>query len=726
MAMSVASKSVSFFALAVLCVVPFSTAAAYGGANSGAAPTETVTIRRDTYGVPHIFADTNEGVMYGFGYAQAQDHLLEMLTNYIRARGRLAEFFGVDDPGSPGSDTAYLDSDIQNRSAKVWDIAESGYSQADPVMRSEVEAFAAGVNRYIVDNGATLPPWVGFAAPVTGIDIVAFGRWTVMTAEYFVVNQELTGGMKQTWNSNEWVVGKTRSANGNVMVQIDPHVHWTIDCREYEAHLHGGDYNFLGATYYGFPAFALGHSDYFAMALTSNPVDTADVFIETLSTDLSSYLFDGQWYPVIDEPVTLKILGANPVTVPRRYTHGGERIIKKIDGVNKKAYSYRWVSMFQLDLFTQLMRGDKARNLTEFKQALSMLCGSKGNFAYGDRDGNVYYIYYACQPMKNETVDWTRPVDGSTSLNAWWGTLLPFNDLPQIENPASDYVINCNVAPWYVTEGSGINVKDYPCYLFRRRPDGSQGAGNTFRQIRATDLIVPNPAVTVAQMKEYIFDDFLVSAEWLKPLIEASIADPIARQYVNDPWNLIDPAGAILKKWDNRMGKNSSGGALFTLFYEALPQTLMAEERPRPQDMTLLERVKLLYLFETAALWLQTKHGAIDVPWGDVHKIRRGGQSYAVGGGSTKAQSLRIAGIDAIENGVTYCGHGSAYTMTVVLSDPVQSFSAKPYGQSEDPASSHFADLTRLYCDDVFKPVWFETADILANLESTTVLIYRH
>jgi hypothetical protein len=32
------------------------------------------TIRRDTFGVPHILADTEEAAAFAFGYAQAEDH----------------------------------------------------------------------------------------------------------------------------------------------------------------------------------------------------------------------------------------------------------------------------------------------------------------------------------------------------------------------------------------------------------------------------------------------------------------------------------------------------------------------------------------------------------------------------------------------------------------------------------------------------------------------------
>src|ERR1017187_9408288 len=49
-----------------------------------------VTILRDEYGVPHIFAQDAAGAAFGSGYAQAEDRLEEMLKNYRRAEGTLA------------------------------------------------------------------------------------------------------------------------------------------------------------------------------------------------------------------------------------------------------------------------------------------------------------------------------------------------------------------------------------------------------------------------------------------------------------------------------------------------------------------------------------------------------------------------------------------------------------------------------------------------------------
>ena len=53
-----------------------------------------VTIYRDNYGVPHIVGDTEEAAFFGYGYAQAEDHLERMMLQYRDAQGRRAEVEG--------------------------------------------------------------------------------------------------------------------------------------------------------------------------------------------------------------------------------------------------------------------------------------------------------------------------------------------------------------------------------------------------------------------------------------------------------------------------------------------------------------------------------------------------------------------------------------------------------------------------------------------------------
>ena len=56
------------------------TATAASAATAGEVqhPSEDVTIKRDQYGVPHVYADTTFDLFYGYGYVVAQDRLFQM------------------------------------------------------------------------------------------------------------------------------------------------------------------------------------------------------------------------------------------------------------------------------------------------------------------------------------------------------------------------------------------------------------------------------------------------------------------------------------------------------------------------------------------------------------------------------------------------------------------------------------------------------------------------
>ena len=53
-----------------------------------------VTIIRDDFGVPHIYAETDADAVFGLLYAQAEDDFPRVERNYVWAIGRLAEVEG--------------------------------------------------------------------------------------------------------------------------------------------------------------------------------------------------------------------------------------------------------------------------------------------------------------------------------------------------------------------------------------------------------------------------------------------------------------------------------------------------------------------------------------------------------------------------------------------------------------------------------------------------------
>ncbi len=65
--------------------------------------------------------------------------------------------------------------------------------------------------------------------------------------------------------------------------------------------------------------------------------------------------------------------------------------------------------------------------------------------------------------------------------------------------------------------------------------------------------------------------------------------------------------------------------------------------------------------------------------------------------------------------------------MVVVLREGgVVSYSATPFGQSSDPASSHYTDQgERLFAVGKLKPTWYRKKELLEHVESERTLVAR-
>src|ERR1039457_1756275 len=111
-----------------------------------------VTIYRDNFGVPHIVGETEQAVFFGYGYAQAEDHLERMMLQYRDAQGRRAEVLGK---AALGDRLEFNDHDyrwggdyLQRLLRAKQDVTENKES-IDPNTYQVLSAFARGVNDYI-------------------------------------------------------------------------------------------------------------------------------------------------------------------------------------------------------------------------------------------------------------------------------------------------------------------------------------------------------------------------------------------------------------------------------------------------------------------------------------------------------------------------------------------------------------------------------------------------
>jgi acyl-homoserine lactone acylase PvdQ len=179
-----------------LCLVPFL------ASGLGAFGAENVEILRDNYGTPNIFARTSAGAAYAAGYSQAEDRKDALLRNLRGA----------------GNDDTVL----------------------SPRLQAVINAFCAGINRYLIENPGP------DSAPVTLSMVTAFSRRAFTTIK----------------GSNDVLIGPARSSTGNVVAILDPLSDWNDDGRPYEMRWYVSDDQLMlsGVAPPGVPFPLVGHS----------------------------------------------------------------------------------------------------------------------------------------------------------------------------------------------------------------------------------------------------------------------------------------------------------------------------------------------------------------------------------------------------------------------------------------------------------------------------------
>ena len=191
---------------------------------------EQVLIIRDSYGVPHIFADSERALCYGSGYAVAQDRLGQMEKYRRAARGTLAELVGSESVAHDQQvrQEGYTDAEYQEQVDRL-----------DARYRAMLQAYADGVNAWMAEAKASgqLPALIKAAGielePWRPTDTAAIGA---MMARRFGSGggQELR--VQQVYNGLKTRFGPDRAAAifNDVAIAQDPYAPTTIPRGECE------------------------------------------------------------------------------------------------------------------------------------------------------------------------------------------------------------------------------------------------------------------------------------------------------------------------------------------------------------------------------------------------------------------------------------------------------------------------------------------------------------
>jgi acyl-homoserine lactone acylase PvdQ len=188
---------------------------------------ENVTIFRDDFGVPHIYAKTDADAVFGMLYAQSEDDFNRVEQNYIWAIGRLAEVEGEE----------ALYSDLRARLYMTVAEAKAAYESAPEWLQALCDAFADGVNYYLYTHPDVQPrlltrfePWMPmfFSEGSIGGDIEQIPLDGIRA---FYSGDDPTAGLRsdsppvfrEPAGSNGFAISGALTESGNAMLLINPH-----------------------------------------------------------------------------------------------------------------------------------------------------------------------------------------------------------------------------------------------------------------------------------------------------------------------------------------------------------------------------------------------------------------------------------------------------------------------------------------------------------------------
>jgi acyl-homoserine lactone acylase PvdQ len=681
------------------------------------ADTEEVTILRDDFGIPNIFASTEEGAVFGMGYAQAEDRLVELLKQYRRAEGTMAEVFGPE----------FLRQDYRQRLWQHRAIAEANYPKLSAKVRSILEAYQAGIKHYMNEHPEQVPSW---APELHSWQVTALSRYIIWGWPEGDAGGDLRrGGIEpdpiSPRGSNQWVIAANRTADRVPLALIDPHLGWYGEFRFYEARLYGGALQTAGMAIPGLPLSALGHNRYCSVAMTTGGPDAADVYEEELNPDNPrQYRYDGKWRDMTVRAEVIRVKEGDTVREAKlemEYTHHGPVVAHK----NGKAYAMKLPYFDQYQLTEQTYAMATARNLAEMKKALGMLQLMEQNVMVATVDGDIYYVRNGRVPVRPRGFDWKKPVPGNTSASEWLG-LHSLDDLVQSTNPWQGYMQNCNVSPEFMMKFCPLVPARYHERPYLYNPDNPLHQ----RAAMVRDLLHGNTRVTVDDAIAIALSPEVYNADlWQARLVAAwAKADPKARADQGTV-QLYD----LIVRWNRRTDADSTGAIAYRSWKEQIwkgpqgDQILRADRAGQPPPEAVTDE-RLVRALAAAAADLLNQWGRLGVKYGEVYRVGREGseRTWPVGGGSVPGLATpRAISFGPRKDGKTFLGRGGqTSTQVVQLSNPPRSWTLLPLGESDHPNSRHWDDQAeKLFSPGKMKPTYFLHKDeLLKHVESRKVL----
>ena len=653
---------------------------------------KNITIARDSFGVPHIFAKTDPEVAYGLAWAHAEDDLTNIETMILYGKARLGSAIG-----KRGAQADYVVNLLRCR-----EVVDEQWNTLSPDFLALIKGYVQGLNAYAKAH----PKEVKYKASFP------FNEREYITAVIFSVSifcgldkllPQLFGNRITTIpgfgseGSNAFAFHPSRTTSGEAMLTINAHQPVEGATAFYEAHLQSEEgWNMLGGLFPGGCLIFHGTNENLGWAHTVNYQDKIDLYqLQMNPANANQYKFDGQWVDLESKKVKLHVKGI-PVPIGRMvYWSKYGATVKTEQGV----FSVRLPANMDIKALEQWYRMNKAKNYSEFYKAISMTSLPMFNIIYADRYDTIFYISNGKMPKRNPDPQyrWRGTLPGNTSATLWT-EFKTVKDLPQYLNPPSGYLFNTNHSPFLATD-SLYNLK--PSRFDRN--DGFETFHNN-RSQRVTELLQGFDKMDYERMKSIKYD-YRLPAQLSYPygldtLLTLNPGDyPQLKEVMNN-----------LQQWDRCADVESKGAAVFMLMYNYLLAKLSGVASKQ------LTKTDVVASYQYVYDYMMKNFGTTDLTLGDIQKLVRGTDARPAWG---IPDVLTAQNTVPYKNGLRKVNSGDAYICFVRY--PKNSLpiieSVNTFGASNKPGSPHYKDQMSMFLNHKTKPMTLDKQEVLKNAE---------
>ncbi|OYY70038.1 penicillin acylase family protein [Sphingomonas sp. 28-63-12] len=753
-------RGVAGWTAIIVCSSSLAVAAPRSNAD-GAPPRLTngkVTIIRDDYGMPHVYAAREADGFFGFGYALAHDRMRQTMLHWVMIRGDLAATFGrkvvtrangfddsfigqVERSWASHFITDPIASDKLARAMAWLPAARANFARLSPQNRANLSAFVAGFRHYLIEHPAERPAWGLRPDQIEPALLMAWRAGEAQSARG--CHGAETPAAATPSQSNLWSVWGRHTASGKTIHLSDPH--WdpfTLGPSYYAVHLKAGALDYLNFT---LPSqiYGEGFTPHAAWgATTSDDVNATCYAVTTEPDDPRAYRFDGTRRRMTVEHYEIPVRGETPIAYDVELTHHNGVRTPVMARQGNTAYAWSWAMAGRQGLSL-----DPERNLAVQRTLAGLKAGFAGNNWYAwdnylvsTPDEGSFWLRPARQPLRDGTADPAAPSPGNSSATLWRG-IHPLRDLPFVERPPQQYFSLSNIPPpSFWPDDDDRRWARYPRYfgfnVYQR---------NNTRQRRALELLAGSTGFTIDDAVKVALDTHLVGTDRWQPVF-ARLANDLPTDAPADLVKML----AALGEFNGDFNRDSRAALYFAEFRQMLALTHPADV---DRIVIAIDHGEALSAPDTALLVeclasvrdnLVKVLGGIDHGYGALYRLGTPGHSLPANGAaflagfdlpdrfwadigglgfSSSEQTLMLNGFSPQPD-----ADGRKYTLFaqtrlyVVDYGSGSSYSALAYGISEDPASRHGMDQFQLLSDRKLRPNWLSFEDLRHHIESTLVL----